>query len=115
MGVEIILAIIGVISGGGLAGLIAVWSNGGRSYRRELREQVSKHQQLIDKLSSKVQSLEDEADTWKEKYFDLVFGIKEYRLRLFHIAAEHNVPPKVIEMITTDDELDRLIIRIEKI
>lgn len=114
MALEIILAIIGLISGGGLVTLISTWSNGGRSYRKELREQVTKHQQQIDKLSAKMQAFEDEADLWKGKYFDLVFAVKAYRLKIVGIAAQHNIPADVVERIATDEELDKLINRIEK-
>ena len=115
MGLEIILAIIGVISGGGLATLMSTWSNGDKSYRKELREQVTKHQEQIDKLSTKMQAFEDEADAWKAKYFDLVFAVKAYRLKIAGIAAAHDIPVSVIEKIVTDEEIDRLINRIETV
>jgi uncharacterized coiled-coil DUF342 family protein len=115
MGLEIILAIIGVVSGGGLATLIATMSNGGKSYRKELRQDLIKHQTQIDKLTAKMQAFEDEADAWKAKYFDLVFAVKAYKLKVAGIAAAHDIPAEIIEKIVTDEEIDRLISRIEKV
>ena len=104
---EIIIAIIGVVSGGGLSQLIQLWLNGGKSYRQELKEDVADTRNRIDKL-------EEENDLWKVKYFDLVFAIKSYRLKVLKLAVEHNLPTELIEQLKEDTDLDQIMEQLKK-
>lgn len=113
MGLDIILAIIGVISGGGLTALIARLSSGGKSYRNELRKDIQNAKTEIKELVLRLEAVEDEGEKWKERFVRVIPKLHAFRLTVMKLAIEKGYPQEVIDMIINDAGLDKLIEELE--
>lgn len=89
-----------------------------KSYRAELRADLAREKKerkmQSEEFETRMDKLEEDNDKWKIKYFDLMFAIKTYRLKVVQIAVEHNLPADVIKAISEDTDLDKIFAEIRE-
>lgn len=110
---EVIIALIGIVSGGTALKLLQFMFGKDKSYRAELRKDLveakTEFKTEAKELNDRIDALELDNDLWKAKYFSLVFEIKAYRLKVYQIALEHDVPNELLSKLSHDEDLDALL------
>lgn len=98
MVLEIVLALIGVVAGGGLVKILQWGSGNSKSLRKELRSEIKE-------LKDRTDSLEAESDEWQTRAFHWFQKYQMFKLKVYQTMVEHEIPLAVItELLGEEDQ-----------
>lgn len=98
MGVEIIVAIIAAVSGGGLFKVFDVFMNRrknnfdeGKAFRDEYRQRIDDLEEDMGLLKTTLKDEIREKERWKKEYNKLFYQFKEYQIKVLQTLVKNNL------------------------
>lgn len=100
---SVIIALIGIVSGGAAFKLLQLWFGKDKSIRDELREDIEKLKLQVENLNAKVDLAERQADIWRERLWTTFMEYKTLRLSFLQYLIQSGIPVEAAEKIMPPD------------
>lgn len=103
MNVDVIVALVSAITGGGLVRLLEVWLSKQKNkaeqdklFRDELRSEGDALRARIKELKEELEAREKEVDEYKEKYWKIYTEYSQFKITVYSILVKHGLSPEDI-------------------
>lgn len=107
MGLEIVIAIVGAISGGGLFKIFDVFMNNrkakfdeGAEFRREYRDKINELEEDVSMLKVELKDSRQRESQWKQHSEKLFFDFRQYQLKVYQLLTHKDI--QALNLDTSD-------------